>query len=122
MKNPEKNWPRSNEPIFWGMFSVGGMAIAFFFPALILITGLLAPFGGVGDLLSYSNMTMIAQNFFGKLVIWGVISVSMWHVCHRLYHGMHDLRLDMARGFFKVFWYGIAAVITVVCAAYLWII
>lgn len=122
MTQLNRTWHRTDEPIFWGLFGAGGMVVAFATPVLVILTGLLGPFGGVGDLFSYATMHTILSNYFGKLIIWVVVSLQMWHACHRIYHGMHDLKLDAARGFFKLFWYGIAAVLTVVSAAYLWII
>ena len=47
---------RSIAPIFWLMFGAGGMLAALFGPALVIMTGLAAPFG-VGfspNLIDYS--------------------------------------------------------------------
>ena len=40
---------KSNEPIWWSLFSAGGMVAAMVLPILIIITGVLVPFGWAGN-------------------------------------------------------------------------
>ena len=60
-----QNPKRSNEPPVWLMFSAGGMISGLAFPVLILILGLLLPFG----LVSPDNIIAFAHHWLGKLVI-----------------------------------------------------
>ena len=55
---------KSNEPIWWSLFSAGGMVAAMIFPILIIITGILIPFGLAGDdPLNFERIhTVVAQN------------------------------------------------------------
>ncbi len=117
MSKPNKTYHRADEPIFWGLFGAGGVVAAFATPALILITGLLVPLGVLQ--LDYASVEAFASNWLGKLILLVVICLPMWHACHRVYHGMHDLKLDMARGFFKLLWYGLALAVTIGCIFYL---
>lgn len=80
---------KSNKPIVWGLFAAGGTLTAFFLPALIVIT-LSAALGYVPDLLTYENMRGFAAHWFGKLVLFGIVFLSLWHAAHRLRITMHD--------------------------------
>ncbi|MCM2678430.1 fumarate reductase subunit FrdD [Echinimonas agarilytica] len=117
MSHSNKPRERADEPIFWGLFGGGGVVAAFATPVLILITGLLVPLGILQ--LEYANVAAFANHWIGKIVIVTVISLPMWHACHRIFHAMHDFKIDTARGFFKLFWYGLAFAVTVACVAYL---
>jgi fumarate reductase subunit D len=74
---------KSNEPIIWGTFAAGGTVAAFVIPVLILLT-LLAALGHAPDILSYARLHAIAAHWFGKLVIFAVIALSLWGAAHRL--------------------------------------
>nr|MBS0022080.1 fumarate reductase subunit D [Gammaproteobacteria bacterium] len=80
---------KSNKPIVWGLFAAGGTLTAFFLPALIVLT-LLAALGYVPDLLAYENMRAFAEHWFGKLVLFVIVSLSLWHAAHRLRITLHD--------------------------------
>ncbi|RMF15064.1 MAG: fumarate reductase subunit D [Gammaproteobacteria bacterium] len=100
-----------NEPFFWGLFGAGGVVSAFVAPALVLALGVLLPLG-MGEPLNYER----AQALFGHplmaLILWGVISLTLWHCAHRVFHGLHDLGFHPG-AVARVFTYGVAAVITV---------
>jgi len=108
---------RSNKPIFWSLFGAGGMLAALIGPVLIYLTGLGMPLGlGVSpQALSYANALAFAQNGFGKLALLGVISLFLFHGCHRLYHSLHDLGVHIGPGRKAVF-HGFAALATVLAA------
>lgn len=80
---------KSNKPIVWGLFAAGGTLTAFFLPALVVLT-LLAALGYVPDLLAYENMRAFAEHWFGKLVLFVIVSLSLWHAAHRLRITLHD--------------------------------
>jgi fumarate reductase subunit D len=102
---------RSNEPLFWSLFGAGGVAAALALPALILVTGIAVPLGIMpADAMSYERMTAFVGSWFGKLFVFGVISLTFWHAFHRIYHSLHDLGVHAGLGFFKVLAYGIAFV------------
>lgn len=117
MSKSTKTYHRADEPIFWGLFGAGGVVAAFALPALILITGILVPLGLLN--LDYESVKAFADNWLGKLIILVVISLPMWHACHRIFHAMHDFKVDVARGLFKLFWYGLAFVISIGAIFYL---
>ena len=52
----DQNPKRSGEPPVWLMFGAGGTVSAIFFPVVILILGLLLPFGLIA--VSYTHLTL----------------------------------------------------------------
>ena len=86
----KKQYKRSNEPVIWGLFGGGGMISAFMLPALVLVTGLLVPLGFF-DAMSYERVLAFSQSWIGKLALWVIISLPIWHGIHRFYHLLHDL-------------------------------
>jgi fumarate reductase subunit D len=102
---------RSNEPLFWSLFGAGGVVAALALPALIFVTGIAAPLGIMpADTMSYGRMTAFVGGWFGKLFVFGVISLTFWHAFHRIYHSLHDLGVHAGLGFFKILAYSIAFV------------
>ena len=82
---------RSNEPVFWSLFGAGGMLSALTGVALVFITGIGVPLALLSpDLMSYPNMLAFAQSWFGKLVIFAVIALFLWHATLRILLLLHD--------------------------------
>ncbi len=102
---------RSNEPAFWALFGAGGMLAALVGPALIFITGIAAPagFGLSRDVMNYEAMLALTRNPFGKMAVFAVISLFLFHGCHRMVHSLHDLGLRTGPTARLVF-YGFATV------------
>ena len=73
----------------WGLFAAGGTVAAFVFPVLIALFLLLA-LGIVPEGLQYENIHAFAAHWFGKVVLFVVISLSLWHAAHRLRVVFHD--------------------------------
>ncbi|MBS1217558.1 MAG: fumarate reductase subunit [Proteobacteria bacterium] len=87
---------KSNKPIVWGLFAAGGTVTAFVIPALVLLT-LLPALGVVPELLAYDNLRAFAGHWLGKLVLFAIIFLSLWHAAHRLRVTLHDfgVRADL---------------------------
>ncbi len=106
---------RSNEPVFWSLFGAGGVVAAFIVPILIVITGIAVPLGILApETLAYDQMHAFAGNFFGKLFIFAVICLPLWHTAHRVFLSLHDLGIHWGRTFFRWLCYGLAALVSVV--------
>lgn len=89
---------KSNKPIVWGLFAAGGTVTAFVTPVLIFVTGLAVPLGIMSpDTLSYDRIHGFLDNWFWKLVMFGIIFVSLWHAAHRMRITFHDfgVRADL---------------------------
>ncbi|HZQ71801.1 MAG TPA: fumarate reductase subunit FrdD [Burkholderiales bacterium] len=113
---------RSNKPVFWALFGAGGMLSALIGPMLVFITGIAVPL----DLLSretmrYERVLALAQNGFGKLAIVAVISLFLFHGCHRMYHCLHDFGIHVGAGL-KAAFHGFAAAGTLAAAYLLFLI
>ncbi|MFZ1326862.1 MAG: fumarate reductase subunit FrdD [Candidatus Contendobacter sp.] len=108
---------KSNKPIFWGLFAAGGTVTAFLTPVLALIT-LFAAMRFSPDLLTYDYLHAFANHWLGKLVIFGVILVSLWHAAHRLRVTVHDfgIRADTVVAYLV---YGLAGLGTLMTLVYL---
>jgi fumarate reductase subunit D len=108
---------KSNKPIFWGLFAAGGTITAFVTPALALIT-LFAALGVGMDMFTYEAIHGFAGWWLGKLIIFGVILLSLWHAAHRLRVTAHDfgIRADTVVAYVV---YGIAALGTLMTIVYL---
>lgn len=108
---------KSNKPIFWGLFAAGGTVTAFVTPALVLIT-LFAAFGAGMDMFTYESIRAFAAWWLGKLIIFGVILVSLWHAAHRLRVTVHDfgVRADTVVAYIV---YGLAGLGTLMTLVYL---
>ncbi len=80
----------SNKPVVWGLFAAGGTLTAFVMPSLILLT-LLPAFGIVPDMLAYDRLLALAGHWPGKMAVFAIIFLSLWHAAHRLRITLHDL-------------------------------
>jgi fumarate reductase subunit D len=114
---------RSNEPIFWSLFGVGGVLSALLGPILILITGVIAPTGKwmPPEAMAYPRMLAFAQSWVGKAALFVVISLFLWHAVHRIYHSLHDLGIHAGAGA-AVLCYGFALVATLAAGCLLLVI
>ncbi len=108
---------KSNKPIVWGPFAGGGTVTAFVTPVLVLLT-LLAAFGHVPQILTYDKLHAFASHWLGKLCIFFVIALSLWHAAHRLRVTMHGFGVR-ADGLVATVVYVIAAAGTVATIVYL---
>lgn len=108
---------RSNKPLVWSLFAAGGTVAAFVLPALVLIT-LMTGYGHAPKALSYETMRAFAGGWLGGLVLFGIITLCLWHAAHRLRTALHGLglRADTA---VAVAGYGIAAAGTILSIYYL---
>ena len=84
---------RSHEPIFWSLFGAGGMLAALIGAALVFVTGLGVSLGlGVpAGAMRYGNVLAFAQSWSGKIALFVVISLFLWHAAHRIAILLHDL-------------------------------
>jgi fumarate reductase subunit D len=87
---------RSNKPVFWSLFGAGGTLCALLGAALVFITGLALPLGGVP--LAYERAHALALHPAGRLALVAVIGLFLFHGCHRMYHCVHDFGIHVGAG------------------------
>lgn len=104
---------RSNKPVFWSLFGAGGMLSALTGPALVFVTGIAVPLG----YLSVDYPAFVA-GWPGKLAVFAVISLFLFHGCHRLYHCLHDFGIHVGPGL-KALFHGFAIVASLAAAGLL---
>ena len=80
---------RSNEPLFWSLFSGGGMLMALLAPALILVTGFLVPVRAV----SFARLHAIVTDPVGRVVLFAVAALTFFHWAHRFRHVLMEVGL-----------------------------
>lgn len=79
----------AKKSIVWGLFAAGGTIAAFLFPALIALFLLVAA-GKVPTGLEFAGLQAFAAGWLGKVVLFFVISLALWHAAHRLRVVFHD--------------------------------
>ena len=113
---------KSNEPIWWSLFSAGGMVAAMIFPILIIITGILVPFGlASDDPLNFERIhTVVTQNNYVKLIFFIVITLPLFHWAHRFRFTLVDVGLKSMSTLISILCYGGAIAGTIVSAVIFW--
>lgn len=108
---------KSNKPIVWGLFAAGGTVTAFVTPVLIVIT-LLAALDSAPPALAYEELRAVAAHWAGKVALFGIIMLSLWHAAHRLRITLHDIGLRSDTSAAWVLYMG-AAVGTIATAVFM---
>jgi fumarate reductase subunit D len=98
----------SNEPLFWSLFSAGGMLSALVVPALVLVTGLLLPAGAV----DFDRIRDVLTNPLARLVLFGICALTFAHAAHRLRHTLVDLGMKPMAMQVAVVCYAVGALLT----------
>jgi len=106
---------RSNEPIWWSLFSAGGVVAAFFLPVTLLITGMVVPFGW----LSTDDLLKLVGHPLTRLYLFLLISLPMFHWAHRFRYVAVDLGFKRISSILPVTCYGTAIVVTLLALYYL---
>ena len=112
---------RSNEPVFWALFGAGGMLSALLGPVLVFVTGIALPLGWLlpPEAWDHAHVRAALQGPMARLALLVLISLFLFHGCHRLLHSLHDLGVHTGRGGVIGF-YGFAAVASTLAAGLLW--
>ena len=111
---------RSDEPIWWALFSAGGVCFAVLLPALMLVLGILWPLGLVSPpWLSYAGLSALLHTAYGVpalLAAAAVICLPLFHAAHRIHHGLHDLQCGYRQAS-KLLCYGLALLLSLLALA-----
>jgi len=112
---------KSNEPIWWSLFSAGGVVAAFLVPVLILITGIAWPLGLLpGDALQFAKMQALLSHPLTRVFCFVLISLPLFHWAHRFRFTLVDVGLKSIHTLVAVLCYGAAIAGTIAAAVILW--
>ncbi len=81
---------RSNEPIVWFLFGVGGFFAAYFLPIHIMLYGLAFPLGLAPDP-GYDKTYALLQNPLTRLYLFVLIMFCFFHAAHRMRLTLSDI-------------------------------
>ncbi len=111
----------SGEAFWWALFSGGGVMAAIFVPAFILVTGFLLPSADAAAAAEgAARLATIAGWWPVKLVLLGVITLSLFLCAHRIRHTLMDFGMRRHAGLLKLPCYGGALAGSVWLALVLW--
>jgi fumarate reductase subunit D len=112
---------KSNEPIWWSLFSAGGVVAAFLVPVLIFITGIAWPLGLLpSDALEFAKMQALLSHPLTRLFCFVLISLPLFHWAHRFRFTLVDLGLKSVHTLIAVLCYGAAIAGTIAAVVILW--
>ncbi len=95
------------------------MFSAFVTPVMIFITGIAVPLGLLSvDAVAYDQILALARNPVGKLALFVVVFLPLWHSAHRLRMTLHDLGVPGARAVMFAC-YGLATLGSIAAAVFL---
>ncbi len=103
----------SNKPIIWSLFAAGGTITALLTPVLVLLFALAVPLGLLpAELFSYERVHAMLSHPLIRLLVFGVLFLSLWHSAHRMRITVHDFGVR-ADGVAMYLFYGLASVATI---------
>ena len=105
------------EPLWWSLFSAGGVVAAFLVPVHLFLFGLAIPLGWVS--VSHAKLLALLGQPLVKVYLFVLIALPLFHCFHRLRFILEDLGLHGFRMPLAVLCYGSAIVGTV---ATLWVL
>ena len=80
---------KSNEPAVWLLFSAGGMLSALLVPILIVVTGFVAPAGGVTS----GQLATVFSGLLVRIALFLLAFLTFFHAAHRLRFTLVDVGL-----------------------------
>lgn len=112
---------KSNEPIWWSLFSAGGVVAAFLVPIHIILTGIAGPLGWLpAGALDYGKLAGLVSHPIARLYCFILISLPLFHWAHRFRFTLVDLGVRGVDMLLAVVCYGAAIAGTLAAAGILW--
>lgn len=91
MTKPSRRQGLHFEPLWWLLFSAGGVCFAVFVPAVALIFGVLWPLGIID--IGLAQLQRYYSSLWGLAFTCAVICLPAFHAAHRIRHVFHDFKL-----------------------------
>jgi len=113
---------RETEPIFWTLFSAGGVVAALFLPIQLFIFAFAAPLGWM-HAPGYESLRTLAHSPITRLYLFVLCSLPLFHFAHRFRYTLYDgLQIKHLTEVVFFACYGIAILGTVAAAYLMWIL
>jgi fumarate reductase subunit D len=111
---------RSFVPLFWTLFSAGGVVAAFLIPVHLFLFGLAFPLGWL-EPPSYEKLLALAKLPLVRLYLFVLCSLPLFHWAHRFRYTLYDgLQIKHLNELIVIGTYGGAIVGTLVAGYLLW--
>jgi fumarate reductase subunit D len=111
---------RSNEPLVWMLFSVGGVVAAMLMPIHLLLFGLAFPLGWL-DAPSYEQLLALVRHPLARVYLLTLCSLPLFHWAHRFRFTLYDgLQIKHLNELINLFCYGGASLGTALAAYLVW--
>ena len=102
------NGRKTLEPLWWGLFSAGGVVAAFLVPIHIIITGIAVPLGWLPD------AQEIYRHWLVRLYLFILIALPLYLWAHRFQFALSDMGMRGIHKPLAVLCYGAALLGTVI--------
>lgn len=111
---------RSHDPIFWLLFGAGGTLSALIGAVLVFVTGIGVPLALLvsQDLMRYQRMLDFSHHWLGKIIVFAVIVLFLWHAALRIFHMLHDFGIHTGTAA-KLVCFGLPLLCTIAAAYWL---
>ena len=108
------------EPLFWTLFSAGGVVAALLMPVHIFLFGLALPLGWLPDL-SHGRALALIEHPLVRIYLFVFCSLPLFHWAHRFRYTLYDgLQIKHLNELIAVVCYGSAIAGTILAAYILW--
>ena len=106
---------KSNEPVFWSLFSAGGVVAAFLVPITLVLTGIAVPASWIKE----DDLLALVRHPLTRLYLFMLISLPLFHWAHRFRYAVKDLGLKSLGALLPVVCYGVAILGTLMAGFFL---
>ncbi len=111
---------RETEPIFWTLFSAGGVVAALLLPVQLFIFGIAIPLGWMHGP-SFTSLQTLVHSPVTRIYLLVLCTVPLFHFAHRFRYTLYDgLQIKHLNEVVFAGCYGIATIGTLIAVFLLW--
>jgi fumarate reductase subunit D len=111
---------RSIEPLWWMLFSAGGVLAGLLIPILLFLFGLAFPLGWLSPP-GHEHLLAVLRHPLTRVVLFLLCMLALFHWAHRFRYTLYDgLQIKHLNELISLFCYGGAIVGSVVAGYLLW--
>ena len=107
---------KETEPVFWTLFSAGGVVAALFLPVQLFLFGIAIPLGWM-HAPHYAALLQLVESPITRLYLFVLCSLPLFHFAHRFRYTLYDgLQIKHLNEMVFAACYGVAVVGTLAAA------